>query len=238
MADTPDGWGKDELTTFLDLVRKNHFSFAERKDGFARFQDIDVCFRKVINDALHHSTEWFAGFFILRAHSAFLAACSCASSGQVVEAYALDRVVLEQALYGVFLSRHPDYRVTWLNRHEDEASMKEVKKVFKISDMVEELRALEAKDAEAAEMLYQRTIDFGAHPNERALMQGLKEEDVGKGIRFEVSYLFPDGDALEACRKTTVQAGVCALSMYRPLLRERYDILDITGLLDHLKKDI
>ena len=116
--------------------------------------------------------------------------------------------------------------------------MKEVKKVFKISDMVEELRALNAKDAEAAEMLYQRTIDYGAHPNERALMQGLKEEDVGEGVRFDVSYLFPDGDALEACRKTTVQTGVCALSMYRPLLRERYDILDITGLLDHLKKDI
>ncbi|ASL42749.1 hypothetical protein bAD24_I04610 [Burkholderia sp. AD24] len=238
MANTPDGWGKDELTAFFDVVRTNHFSFAERRNGFARFQDIDAGFRKVINEALHHSKEWFTGFFVLRAHSAFLAACSCASAGQVVEAYALNRVVLEQALYGLFLSRHPEWRETWLNRHQDDASMKEVKRVFKISDMVRELRGLDENDAEVAERLYQRAIDFGAHPNERALMQGIEEQAAGTDVRFEVSYLFPDGDALEACRKTTTQTGVCALSMWRPLMRERYDILDITGLLDHLKKDI
>jgi hypothetical protein len=89
VTNVPDGWAKDELTGFFDLCQRNRFAFFEQKDGVRRLQDVDVGFRKVINDALHHSKEWFAGFFILRAHSAFLAASSCASAGQVVEAYAL-----------------------------------------------------------------------------------------------------------------------------------------------------
>ncbi|MDR6385074.1 hypothetical protein [Paraburkholderia caribensis] len=239
MEHPPERWGGDEVSKFLDFVRNNQFAtFANRHDIFGRYIDTDIGFRTLIDDGLHHSKLWFSGFFVTRAHSAFLAAVSAACSAQVVEAYAMNRVVLENALYGFFLARKPELRETWLKRHDDDASLREVRRVFKIADMLEALRAVDTAEADAANELYQRAIDYGAHPNERALTQGLKDEGAGEDVRFDTNYLFPQGAALELCYKTTAQTGVCALAMYRPLMKERYDMLDLTGRLDHLKKGL
>ncbi|EIM97507.1 hypothetical protein WQE_28539 [Paraburkholderia hospita] len=151
----------------------------------------------------------------------------------------MNRVVLENALYGFFLARKPELRETWLKRHDDYASLREVRRVFKIADMLEALRAVDVTEANAANELYQRAIDYSAHPNERALTQGMRDEMAGEEVRFDTNHLFPKGAAaLELCYKATAQTGVCALAMYRPLMRERYDMLDLTGRLDHLKKGL
>ncbi|MBY4728685.1 MULTISPECIES: hypothetical protein [Burkholderia] len=239
MEKQPKRWSADEITKFFDITRNNQFAtFSNNHDAFGRYIDIDLGFRQLISDGLHHSKLWFSGFFVTRAHSAFLAATSAACSGQVVEAYALNRVVLEHALYGFFLARKPDLREVWLKRHDDEASLREVKRTFKITDMIDELAIIDANEAKVADALYQRTIDHGAHPNERALMQGLADEKMGEDIRFNTNYLFPTGAPLELCHKTTAQVGVCTLSMFRPLMKERYDVLDLTGRLDHLRKGL
>ncbi|NYH21720.1 hypothetical protein [Paraburkholderia bryophila] len=239
MEEAPKGWDSNKIASFFDRARGNQFAtFANEPGIFARYSDIDEGFRLVQENVLHRSAHWFSGFFILRSHSAFLGACQLVSGGQVVEAYALNRVVIEQALYGIFLAQRPELREVWLNRHDSRAAKAAVRTQFRISAMLDVLRNLDQTEADVAEQLYERTIDHGAHPNERALMQGMAHVEDGGDLHFEMSYLFPEGAVLDACRKTTAQCGVCALAMYRPLFRERYDILDITGLLDHLKRDL
>jgi hypothetical protein len=51
-----------------------------------------------------------------------------------------------------------------------------------------------------------------------------KDKKVGEDLRFDTNYLFPPGPALELCYKTTAQAGACVLSMFRPLMKKRYDV--------------
>ncbi len=100
------------------------------------------------------------------------------------------------------------------------------------------LDLLEAKDfgtGRAARDLYERTIDYGAHPNELALTTALRqtrEEDV---IRFDLAYLSDDSTpALALCQKTNAQVGVCSLRTFRLVLPERFDLLGLTDELGRL----
>ncbi|MEE8216023.1 MAG: hypothetical protein V3S77_04605, partial [Acidiferrobacterales bacterium] len=88
LPDPPDNWSSDEVTKFIDVARANEFAtFANIKGEVQRLIDIDALYRKVI-DALNHSKDWFAGFFILRAHANYLASCRMCWSGQIPECYA------------------------------------------------------------------------------------------------------------------------------------------------------
>lgn len=238
LQDAPAMWGRDEISNILDVARNNEFStFANLKSEMDRLIDIDLSFRKVI-DGLNHSKDWFAAFFVLRAHSNFLAACRMGMSGQIPECYALLRSCLENALYGVFLAINPELRETWLRRHDSEEHKKEVRKEFKIGRMIECAKSIDNKEGEVAQQLYEQTIDHGAHPNERALMRSLQIEEKEDNIEFLSIYLDKDPDHLKLILKITAQVGVCTLSLFRPIYKERYDILGVTDALDHLKRGI
>ena len=99
-------------------------------------------------------------------------------------------------------------------------------------------KAIDKAEGEVAELLYERTIDYGAHPNERALMQTLQISERAENVEFKIVYLEGDSDQMKLAFKTTGQVGVCALSLFRSVYRERFDILGVTGALDHIKKGL
>ena len=78
------------------------------------------------------------------------------------------------------------------------------------------MKTLRARDANlhpTIEQLYERTIDFGAHPNELAVA-GSMEVREGPGRRlFEQKYLDGDSKALDHVIKTTAQASVVSASL-------------------------
>jgi len=231
----PPGWEANEISKFFDAARLNEFgTFANLKAEVARLSDIDVAYRKAI-DGVNHSKDWFAGFFLLRAHSNFLAACRLTWSAQIPESYALLRSCLENALYGLYLARNPDSRETWLRREDDVASKKKVRDEFKIRTLLELAAAVDATEGSVARTLYERTIDSGAHPNEMALMQTLKIDKNADHIEFKCNYLDSDSVALRASLKTTAQVGACTLSLFRAVYPERFNILGLTDLLRHVK---
>ena len=198
LPDAPAAWGNDEISNLLDAARNNEFStFANLRSETSRLIDIDLSFRKVI-DGLNHSNDWFAAFFVLRAHSNFLSACRMSMSGQIPESYALLRSCLENALYGVYLARNPDLRETWLRRHDSDEHKKKVRNEFKIGSMLDCAKSIDSKEGEVAKQLYDLTIDYGAHPNERALMQSLQMEEKGDNIEFMSIYLDADPDHLKS----------------------------------------
>ena len=127
VSQPPASWGNDEISKFFDDARNNEYAtFANIEGEIRRLIDLDACYRKSI-DGLNHSKDWFAGFFVVRAHSNFLAACRMGWSGQIPECYAMLRSCLENALYGLYLSRNPNSRESWLRRHDSDMDRKRLK---------------------------------------------------------------------------------------------------------------
>lgn len=231
----PPNWETNEIAKFFDAARSNEFAtFANQGEWVARLSDIDLGYRKAI-DGINHSKDWFSGFFLLRAHSNFLAVCRLCWSAQIPESYALLRSCLENALYGLYLSRHPESRETWLRRSDDAETKKKVKDEFKIGTMLKLAATEDETEGVVAKALYERTIDSGAHPNELALMQALQMDKRADHIEFKTIYLDDNSVALLAALKTTAQVGVCSLSLFRLIYRERFDIMGVTDLLRHVK---
>jgi hypothetical protein len=234
----PASWGNDKISTFLDDARNSEYAtFANYQGEIRRLIDLDAWFGKAI-DVLNHSNDWFAGFFLFRAHSNFLAACRMTWSGQIPECYALLRSCLENALYGLYMARNPNSCETWLRRHDSDAHRRKVKNEFRIRTMLELAKSIDTKEGNVAELLYDRTIDYGAHPNEQALMQVLQINEEVEPVEFKMIYLEGDSIQLRLALKTTAQVGVCSLSLYRSIYRDRFDILGVTGAIDHIKNGL
>jgi len=234
----PANWGNDEISKFIDDARNSEYAtFANYQDEIRRLIDLDAWCRKAI-DGLNHSNDWFAGLFLLRAHSNFLAACRMTWSGQIPECYAMLRSCLENALYGLYLARNPNSRETWLRRHDSDAHRRKVKDEFKMRTMLELAKSIDTKEGSVAELLYDRTIDNGAHPNEQALMQVLQLNERAEHVEFKMIYLEGDSIQLRLALKTTAQVGVCSLSLFRSIYKERFDILGVTGAIDHIKNGL
>ncbi len=114
----PPGWGKDELTKFMDVARGNTYAtFHNLPSEYRKLADIDAAYRKAI-DSLLNTKDWFAAFFLLKAHSSFMASTRVALTGQVSESYACLRLCLENSLYGLYLAKNPSSQETWLRKHD------------------------------------------------------------------------------------------------------------------------
>lgn len=234
----PPNWAKDELSKFIETAYENIFaSYVNYKKAYDILSDINKCYRLII-DNLYNTPQWFAGFFLLRAHSSYLAAVRLALSGQTSETFMVLRGCLENSLYGLYLSQNPASQETWLKRHEDEESYKKVKNEFKIRDMIDKtLKSKDPKLCKIFEELYDRTIDYGAHPNERALSATLHKQEKDGIVKFDLNYLSGDSTELKHCIITTAEIGICSLGVLKIIYKERFEISGISDSLGLIKKN-
>ena len=238
LPEPPKGWGIDGLTSFIDNTRRNSFAtYANHRTGYVALNEIDSLIRKVI-ESLYNTKDWFAAFFLFRAHSGFLASSHLAMSGQVAEAYAALRLSLENGLYGHYLAKNPASQETWLRRHDSQEAKRRVRDEFKIRTLLDTLSTSNKNEATAAELLYEFCIDYGGHPNERALTQNLKTEPKKDTIKLEVVYLSADPDVVRLCLKAVAKVGVSVLGIFRLVFKERFDLTGLTDRLDRVKRQL
>ena len=159
-------------------------------------------------------------------------------SGQAAETYASLRLCLENGLYGLYLSQHPGSRETWLRRHDSDQAKQRVRSEFTIRNLFDSLRGLDTKEAAVAEQLYERCIDYGAHPNERALTVSLKQETGQDTVEFRVVYLTDDSVIFRACLKTAAQVGASVLSIFRLVFKERFELTGLTNELNRARQGL
>ncbi len=234
----PPDWERDSLSEFLDKAHQNTLAcFANLKPIWTRLREIHDAFRRAI-DSLQGATPPFPIFFLLRTHASYLGAVKLAVGTLIPESYMVMRGCLENALYGLFLFRNPELAEVWLKRHDDKASKARVREEFKIWRMLDLLEAMDRRIGSVARTLYERTIDFGAHPNERALTSNLRLTTEGTTRRFDLRYLTEDSTALRLCLKTNAQVGVTALHIFSLIYPERFAILGISEALVRLREDL
>jgi hypothetical protein len=234
----PPGWGDDELSKFLDNARGNQWAtFNEKKEAVGKLVRIDAQFVKVSKDWLNPDSE-ICAYLLLRCHSAFRTASGLAMSGQAAEAYVQSRAMLENAAYAVHIYRAPAFAEIWLNRHEDAASMRAQKEAFKHGNVLASVIAANKHAGERFAKLYQDTIDFGAHPNERSItsnMQVIETDD-----RRNMVSIMQHGDSkqLDYALKTVAQCGLNSLEMLQSVFNARFELLGINAEMIRLRKGL
>jgi hypothetical protein len=237
-SDAPPGWGSDSLADFIDTARHNIFAtFTNLGAVYSLLLKVDQTYRKVI-DNLSNSPDWFAGFFLLKAHASYLGALRLSLSGQTPEAYMVLRGCLESSLYGLRIHQNPESGETWLRRHDDDESNARVRTEFRISNILESLESVDRRIYAVAKYLYKLTIDYGAHPNERALTSNLTQTNTESYLQFNLNYLTGDTPELKLCLKTNIEIGICSLYIFKFIYRERFDILGISDDLERHRRDI
>ncbi|RJP64552.1 MAG: hypothetical protein C4539_14345, partial [Ignavibacteriales bacterium] len=185
----PRGWGDDPLSGFIELARRNTFaSYSRLHVLYKLLSDIDKAY-KTLTDNLINTPDWYAAWFLLGTHSSYLGGARLSLSGQTTEAFRVLRGCIENALYGFHVSRNHESFRTWLNRHNNEVSMRAVKNEFRITCLFDELESIDKKLHRISKDLYDRTIDFGAHPNERAFSSNMKILEGTETVKMELRYM-------------------------------------------------
>ena len=232
----PPEWGNDPLSTFIQgTITNTYATFYNLKEWYDLLRDIHIAFNSVVQD-MDRTPDFLASFFFVRSHSAYLAGVRLALSGQVPEAYMVLRGSLESALYGLYVARKASVGEIWLRRDEGEAAKKKVRMEFKISNLFPVLESENHELRKIAGELYERTIDYGGHPNQQAFLSVMKLHSVKSKMTFQSAYMIGNEPALQLCLKSCAQIGTCTLSIFQLVFQEQFDNLGIPQNLEIMKQ--
>jgi len=235
----PINWAKDELTNFIDKANSNVVgTFVNNKIEYPIVSTIDNIFLEIISGLVNPQLN-IEPLLLMRSHAAYRAAYRAASllamAGMNPEVFTQARGCLEISLYALHINRNPGFDEIWLRRHDDKSSLKKTKNEFKFSNVIQTFESEDMKNAVVARNLYERTIDFGAHPNERVVTANLMMEEIIDGQKLSQTYLACNDLPQRHSLKTTAQVGLCSLYAFRLIFKARFDILDLTTQMDNLR---
>ncbi len=233
-------WEGDPLSTFLsDAKRNERVSSLKLPHVYALLQRVHAAFQQVvaITEKERQAALLPTRFLMARAHAAWLAATRLGMSGQVVEAYPVLRTVIEDAWYALHLAKDPNPPTRaeiWLRRNDDAAAKARCKAEFTVLNVRATHSALEPAVADVLQVLYERTIELGGHPNERGVFAAMTRTDSDQGRRtFGVVFLANNPLLIAVALKTAVEAAVGALKTFRLVFPERFGN---TGMDDDIEK--
>ncbi|WP_269581003.1 hypothetical protein [Roseibium sp. Sym1] len=235
----PPEWGNDPLTQYLDAARRNQFAtFANRRPVVRDLIDIDGMFRKLLNGGIDPKPLLPMGF-LLRAHSAYLTAVGAVMAGQLHELQPLLRACLEQAGYGHFIGNDQARWERWMDRHEPRSRSQQDKwkKEFTHGAVSRHLTAADATLGGTYTQLYDQTIDYGGHPNERGASMSSDIVDLPNGGKQWLAiYLHDNQLLLDFSLKMTAQVGLCVLRIAEVIYPTRVQALGTSFRLDDMCK--
>jgi hypothetical protein len=235
----PAGWGSDTLTRYMAWAHQNRFAtFDNKKPEFKRLADLDACFEKMFTEWRDPPQPFIAVLLFIRGHSAVRTACENAMGGQIAETFTQLRSCLEYGAYALHIKQTAGAEETWLFRHDNDAAMKQMKSEFTVAKVRSTIAQLDSKLATVFADLYDRTIDFGAHPNERAVSSSaLVTKRPGSTILSQL-YLHTDGLQLKHGLRTAAQVSVCALSLLQMGYPDRFHSLGLDADLASLRQGL
>jgi hypothetical protein len=218
----PDLWERGSLFPFIEDCWGNSVAVVGNKNVIAqRLTAIDEIFEEV-HRILKPSgaAQLVPSFLLLRSFSAFRASVMVGLA-LPTDSYPIQRSCLENAGYAHLISTTPELSERWLNRDDDPSS----KSRFTNRAVREGIAASDDKLAVIYQDLYERTIDFGAHPNEKSVTIGLVKGSLDTG-NAQFVMLGGDGLALDHGLRTCAQVGICALKVLDLVFSELFAKID------------
>ena len=231
-------WGKDPLSEHIVTSAHNaQVSFTRRAKQFDLARDVDA----VLQLATGHATElsdteaWFAPLLLQGSHATYAGSIQLALAGQLPQSFMLQRGALEYAIYGFYLASDEARQTAWLSRHKSQEHRKAVLDEFKAGRLLEAVSESDAKIGAKARKLYNHTIDHGAHPNSRGLLQVLDEGREGKLRRIDAKYFVQEYPLFENCLKTAAEVGIVSMRVFGLLWPDEFEGWGAFSELDRLE---
>lgn len=126
-----------------------------------------------------------------------------------------------------------------MDRHETRTRTQQHKwkKEFTHGKVTKDITNADPDVARAYTELYDRAIDYGAHPNERGASMGSAITDTDdRGVRFETIILHEDGVMLDFSLRTIAQVGICVLGIAQIIYPLRMQATGVQFQLDTISK--
>jgi hypothetical protein len=153
------------LWSFFNAARTNQRVNSENfPDWTSIIERIDSCFVRA-GQSLHDPKPLMSAVLLNRCQYAFKTASGLALAGQVVEVFPILRSVLEYAGYCLLLHESPELESVFVLRHMSPKEKKKQKEAFNIGAVKVAVRRRNTDLADVFVENYERSIDFGAHPN-------------------------------------------------------------------------
>ena len=235
VKDFPDDWTGNTLTAHVDVAISNMVATTvNNTTEYPLLMELDSCYEAVIR-GLTDPPGFLEGFFLMRSHVAFRAGCMLAMSGHNTETFPIVRNCLEYALYALHVNRNSGLAEVWLRRHENKSTEAKVRQVFKHSKIMKTLEEVDPHNFKVAGSLYQRTIDFGGHPNERAITSSMEVKKGEGSHHYMQDYLSGGTMVHRHALKSSAQIGLCALLVFENIFQERLENVGVGARLRALK---
>jgi hypothetical protein len=146
------------------------------------------------------------------------------------------RSSLEYAGYALHIFRHPALGETWLRRHDDAAaSLSAVRNAFAAISIEKTIIETEALGKLYKE-LYQKTIDFGGHPNERGVSSNMLIEEAETEKQLRLIYLHANELHIMNSFAEVARVGFCCLHIFQHIFKERFLLLRLKDRLFALRE--
>src|SRR5262249_27423399 len=227
----------DNLIPFLELV------VANQKANIAKFPAFYQLLRRVnicLSTAGKHligPKPIMTGLLFQRCQYAYKAAAGMALSGQAVEAFVMMRSCLEYAGYALAIFRDPELQAVFMGRHFSPEGMTEQKSKFRISEVRSTIASFDPRLAEVFQKFYDRSIDFGGHPNPHGIMSTVQMPENPIDQSFTALALTTDQKVLLHAMKSTAQVGLTALFIFQHIFKPKFELLGIREEMDRLRRE-
>jgi hypothetical protein len=236
-TDRPSGWDNPELTAHFERLWSNTVATFARKRESHRLCRIDEVMYEI-------TIGWSGGpptaqsiiplLMYFRAHSSFRAACALGMGGATVEGFAVLRQGVEFAGYAALVHDDPALANVWWDRDQTAADEKKVRRAFTHGAFRAAIKKADAGLSAAYESLYDRLIQFGAHPNEKSISGNLKLEHSASQMQLQQVYLHGDGHQLDHWILTANQVGILILKIFEKIHVKRFSNLGVGPKIDRL----
>lgn len=219
----PHVWRESALFNFIEECWNNSLASVANKNVTARrLSDLDAIFLDFHMDMKPETTDQLIpAFLFFRAFSSFRASVMMALC-LPTDSFALQRSCLENAGYARLIADNEELSTAWLNRDNDATTRRFIRNTFKQAAIRSAIAANDPRLAKIFQDLYDHTIDFGAHPNEKSVTTNLDRASL-RTSNIKVMLLPGDGLPLDHCLITAARIGICALKIFGTIFKKRFE---------------
>ena len=238
----PSGWSESKLGSYLENLTSNTIATYARKSEARRLHDINALLSHFAENASrvpnNMNLEILVPLMLFhRAHSAFKAAAALGLGGAITEAMPVQRLCLECAGYASITHGNFASATGWLYRSDNDQRKRAANNALWNSQLRESLAGRDTNLAAYYQTLYERLIQFGAHPHELGVMSDMllgrsKSGDDG------IDYLPDTSVLLDSWLRAEGQVGWCILKIFELLFPTEFRELGISQRIPQVSKGL
>jgi hypothetical protein len=233
----------NSLDRFLEVLPKNQLANRLRFPGqYQIVQQIDNCF-VTAGRHLSYLKPVLVGPLFLRSQYAFKTAAGMTLAGQVAESFVMTRSCLEYAGYALAifadqpLDGAPTREEVFINRNVDEESLKAQRAEFQVGRIRPTIASYDQTLAEKFKLLYDRSIEYGGHPNPCGVLTAIKMETQDDQLTSITTLALTDDPTITMfAMKNVAQVGLTSLCIFQIMCKAKFELLGIRAEMDALQR--